>query len=44
MIALMISTNFFAQRTIDIEEEKDYSLVSRFKGSIMEWYQVRNFD
>lgn len=43
-VALMISTNLFAQRTTDIEEGKDYPLVSRFKGSIIEWYQVRNFD
>lgn len=44
VVSLMISTNLFAQRTTDIEGGKDYPLVSRFKGSIMEWYQVRNFD
>ncbi len=44
VVALMISTNLFAQRTTDIEGSKDYPLVSRFKGSIIEWYQVRNFD
>ena len=44
VVAMMISTNLFAQRTNDIEGGKDYPLVSRFKGSIMEWYQVRNFD
>jgi len=44
IVALMISTNLFAQRTTDIEGSKDYPLVSRFKGSIIEWYQVRNFD
>ena len=43
-VALMISTNLFAQRTTDVEAGKDYPLVSRFKGSIIEWYQVRNFD
>ncbi len=44
IIALMISTNLSAQRTTDIEGSKDYSLVSRFKGSIIQWYQIRNFD
>jgi OmpA-OmpF porin, OOP family len=44
IVALMISTNLLAQRTTDIEGSKDYPLVSRFKGSIIEWYQVRNFD
>jgi len=44
IVALMISTNLFAQKTTDIEGSKDYPLVSRFKGSIIEWYQVRNFD
>lgn len=43
-VALMISANLFAQRTSDIEGSKDYPLVSRFKGSIIEWYQVKNFD
>ena len=42
--AIMISTNLFAQRTTDIKGSKDYPLVSRFKGSIIEWYQVRNYD
>ena len=44
MVALMISTNLFAQRTTDIKGGKDYPLVSRFQNSIIEWYQVRNFD
>jgi len=44
VIALMISTNLFAQSTSDIKGGKDYPLVSRFQGSIIEWYQVRNFD
>lgn len=43
-ISLMISTNLFAQRTSDIEGGKDYPLVSRFSGSIMEYYQLNNFD
>jgi len=41
---LMISTNLFAQRTTDIKGSKDYPMVSRFKGSIIEWYQNKNFD
>jgi len=44
VISLMFSTNIFAQRTNDIDGGKDYPLVSRFQGSIIEWYQVRNFD
>jgi outer membrane protein OmpA-like peptidoglycan-associated protein len=44
IIVLMISSNLFAQRTTDIEGGKDYPLVSRFSGSVMEWYQVKNFD
>ena len=44
MVTLIISANLFAQRTTDIEGGKDYSMVSRFKGSVIEWYQIRNFD
>lgn len=44
MVTLMISTNLFAQRTNDIKSGKDYPLVSRFKGSFIAWYQVKNFD
>ncbi len=44
VIALMFSANLFAQRTTDIEGSKDYSLVSRFSGSVIEWYQLKNFD
>jgi len=43
-VALMISTNLFAQRTSDIAGSKDYPLVSRFKGSLIAWYQIKNFD
>ncbi len=32
VVALMFSTNIFAQRTSDIKGGKDYPLVSRFKG------------
>lgn len=41
---LFFSTNLLAQRTTDIEGSKDYPLVSRFKGSVIEWYQNKNFD
>ncbi len=44
LLALMISGDLFAQRTTDIENGSDYPLVSRFKGSVMEWYAVENFD
>ncbi len=45
-IALMMLTgvSLFAQRTTDIKGSKDYPLVSRFNGSVIEWYQVKNFD
>lgn len=39
-VALMISTNLFAQRTTDIEGGKDYSTISRFEGSVIEFYKV----
>jgi len=42
--AIMISTNLFAQRSNDVEGSKDYSLVSRFQGSVIEWYDVKSFD
>lgn len=43
-VAMLISTNLFAQRTSDVKGGKDYPLVSRFSGSIIEWYQEKNFD
>jgi len=43
-VALMISTSIFAQRTSDIKGAKDFPLVSRFDGSFIAWYQVKNFD
>jgi len=42
--AIMVSSNLFAQRTSDVEGSKDFPLVSRFKGSFIAWYQVKNFD
>ncbi|TRZ47984.1 MAG: hypothetical protein D4S01_11195 [Dehalococcoidia bacterium] len=44
VFTMMISTNLFAQKTTDIEGGKDYPLVSRFKSSVIEWYQNKNFD
>ncbi len=44
LIAIMILTNLFAQRTSDIKGAKDYPLVSRFDGSYIAWYQQKNFD
>ena len=43
-IALMISTNLFAQRTTDIEGAKDYPLVSRFEGAIIQFYKATKWD
>jgi hypothetical protein len=36
---LLISTPIYAQRTSDIENSKDYPLISRFEGSIIEFYK-----
>lgn len=36
--------NLFAQRTKDINGSEDYSLVSRFEGSIIEYYKVTKWD
>ena len=44
ILALMISTNLFAQRTGDVKDSQDYPLVSRFKGSFIAWYKVENFN
>ncbi len=43
-VALMFSMNIFAQRTSDIEGSKDYPLVSRFEGSIIEYYKETKWD
>ena len=43
-VALMISPNLFAQRTTDIDGAKDYPLVSRFKGSVIEYYKATKWD
>jgi len=40
----MFSMNIFAQRTSDIEGSKDYPLVSRFEGSIIEYYKETKWD
>jgi OmpA-OmpF porin, OOP family len=37
--ALMIPSNLFAQRKTDIENSKDYPLVSRFQGAVIEFYK-----
>src|SRR3989339_1774341 len=36
---LIISTSLYAQRTTDIENSKDYPLISRFEGSFIEFYK-----
>lgn len=36
---LFISTSLYAQRTSDIENSKDYPLISRFDGSFIEFYK-----
>jgi OOP family OmpA-OmpF porin len=44
LFALMIPPNLSAQRTTDVEGSKDYPLVSRFEGSIIEYYKVAKWD
>jgi len=39
LFVAMNSISMFAQRTSDIENSKDYPLVSRFKGAVIEFYQ-----
>jgi len=44
VIATMISTNIFAQSTTDIKGAKDYPLVSRFEGSVIQYYKATKWD
>ena len=44
MITMSLAGNVFAQRATDIDGGKDYPLVSRFQGSVIQWYQHKNFD
>ncbi|MEA3437841.1 MAG: OmpA family protein [Thermodesulfobacteriota bacterium] len=44
VFALLISTNLLAQRTNDIEGSKDYPLISRFEGSVIEYYKEVKWD
>ena len=39
LVALLVSTNLFAQRTTDIEGSKDYPTISRFQGAVIEFYK-----
>ncbi|HDR50239.1 MAG TPA: hypothetical protein ENN90_01265 [Mariniphaga anaerophila] len=39
LIAISFSTHLSAQRADDIENSKDHPLVSRFKGSVIEYYK-----
>ncbi len=43
-VAMMISVNLFAQRTSDIDGSKDYPAISRFEGSVIEFYKVTKSD
>ncbi len=44
VLTLFLSSTGFAQRTSDIDTGKDYPLVSRFRGSVIEWYEHKNFN
>ena len=39
LFALLISTSLSAQRKTDVENSKDHPLVSRFQGSVIEFYK-----
>lgn len=39
LISTMISLSLLAQRKTDVENSKDYPLVSRFEGSVIEFYK-----
>ena len=41
-LALLFSTNLFAQK--DVDGAKDSPYISRFEGSHIVWQQTRNFD
>ncbi len=43
-LLMFFALNLQAQRTKDIAGSKDFPLVSRFDGSIIQWYQHKNFD
>ncbi len=43
-VALLISTNLFAQRTTDIERAKDNLLISRFSNSYIGYYNTVKWD
>lgn len=44
IIMMLFSTNLFAQRETDIEGGKNHPLISRFKGSVIEFYDHKNYD
>jgi len=44
IVAMMSFVNVIAQRTTDIDGGKDYPLVSRFDGSVMEFYREVKWD
>ncbi|MCX6250690.1 MAG: OmpA family protein [Bacteroidetes bacterium] len=39
LVAIMVSASLFAQRKTDVENSKDYPLVSRFEGAVIEYYK-----
>ena len=43
-VALMISTNLFAQELKDIAGAKDNPLISRFQGSVIQYYRAVKWD
>ena len=44
LIAIMLSTSTFAQRTSDVEGSSDYRGITRFEGSFIEFYRVTKWD
>lgn len=44
LLAMMIPTNIFAQRTSDIDGSKDYPSTTRLEGSFIEYYKTTKLD
>jgi len=44
LLSLLFFVNTNGQRSSDIEGGKDHALISRFDNSVIEWYQIKNFD
>ncbi len=44
LMALLAGSSVFAQRETDFEDSKDHPMISRFEGSVIEYYDHKNYD